>query len=124
MTKTHLYGIVELPYTKNREYQVLVRHHLKSIIKIATKTQCPEILVFTYGEKKAQIKTSIEENSSLGTSDSVLTADHKQDDTPEFDIKGKDWFYVPEYAGEAASAVKLQILEIVEITSHSSNRDN
>lgn len=124
MTKTHLYGLIELPYSKNREYQVSVRHHLKSIIKIAAKTKCPEILVFTFGEKKSQVKTGHEENASLGTSDSAFTIDSKQDDTPEFDIKGKDWFYVPEYAGEAASAVKLQILEIVEITSHSSNRDN
>ncbi|RNA24444.1 TBC1 domain family member 23 isoform X3 [Brachionus plicatilis] len=122
LTKTHLYGFTELPKAKNGFYQISVRHHLKSIIKIATKTQCPEILAFTYGEKRTQAKTS-QENVSLGTSDNVSTVDSKQDDIPEFDIKGKDWFYVPEYAGEAASAVKLQILEIVEITSHSSNRD-
>lgn len=108
-----------MPNSKNKEYQVTVRHHLKSIIKIATKTNCPEILAFTYGEKKPQIKTS-QENASLGTSDTISTADSKQDDIPDFDIKGKDWFYVPEYAGEAASAVKLQILAIVELTSHSS----
>ena len=33
----------------------------------------------------------------------------------EYNVKGKDWFYIPDYAGEAASAVKLQIIQIIDL---------
>ncbi|CAF1021102.1 unnamed protein product [Brachionus calyciflorus] len=130
LTKTHLYGLTQPSNGKNGMAQISVRHHLNSIIKIATKSHCPEIISFTYGEKIAKSSFSKKAPSQESTTEDKLEqtkeeasvsnneADSKSQDIPEYDIKGKEWFYVPDYAGEAASAVKLQILEIVDLTSH------
>lgn len=79
------------------------------------------MLSFTYGDKlKPQEKSSSEttENDLTGEA-TTSNATPKNDETlasnVEYDIKGKDWFFIPDYAGEAASAVKLQILQIIDL---------
>jgi hypothetical protein len=98
--------------------EISVRHPLSSIIKIATKSSCPEMLSFTYGEKilskneqdNAECNSKIDDAASSNASSSK-----KENHTNEYNIKGKDWFFIPDYAGEAASAVKLQILQIIDL---------
>ena len=127
MTKTHLYALTQQPNAKSGTVQVSVRHHLNSIIKIATKSHCPEIISFTYGEKISNSssnknarsqETASGDKSNEETNASASDTESKSREIPEYNIKGKEWFYVPDYAGEAASAVKLQILEIVDLISH------
>jgi hypothetical protein len=85
------------------------------------------MLSFTYGEKNAETPSNFQLQSSNGNkkestssdldaitieTNSTIT-DKKNETTPEYILNGKDWFYVPDYAGEAASCVKLQILQII-----------
>lgn len=129
LTKTHLYGLTQRKHRKNGMVEITVRHPLSSIIKIATKSSCPEIISFTIGEKiekttksnktTSDITSSIEnlklikesETASVATSSSTRA----DNDDNEYIIRAKEWFYIPDYAGEAASAVKLQILQIIEL---------
>lgn len=139
LTKTHLYCLTQKPNKKHGMVEITVRHSLSSIIKIATKSSCPEIISFTFGEKLDKLSNSnknIQEQvaSESGTASSDATGnkeeasstsstsvanttnkDAKSSTFNDYAIKGKDWFYVPEYSGEAASAVKRQILEIVDL---------
>ena len=101
--------------------EITVRHPLSSIIKIATKSSCPEMLSFTYGEKLTN-KPDNEKPQKNETDQVDKTKDKKEtepstmrDNSNEYNIKGKDWFFIPDYAGEAASAVKLQILQIIDL---------
>jgi hypothetical protein len=110
-----MYCFTQRPNRKEGMVEITVRHPLNSIIKIATKSSCPEILGFTYGDK-------IEKSNKINTasSNSSPTNSNKQADNnanAEFEIKGKDWFFVPEYVGEAASAFKIQIVEIANLIS-------
>jgi len=124
LTKTHLYGLTQKSTKKSSTgmVEITVRHPLNSIIKIATKSSCPEIISFTYGEKMDK-KTTVEANDETArheeassTSSSITTSkETKPNQLSDYVIKGKEWFYVPEYSGEAASAVKRQILEIVDL---------
>lgn len=123
MTKTHLYGLTQQPNKKNGMVEISVRHPLNSIIKIATKSSCPEIISFTHGEKiskssskNVQIQEDLKDDASASTDSKEAKA--KDVINAEYNIKGKEWFYVPDYAGEAASAVKMQILEIVDLIPH------
>ena len=116
---------------KNGMVEISVRHPLSSIIKIATKSSCPEMISFTYGEKlnnktslnKEQetslVDTIKREDESTNETSSVASSSTKKDinSNNEYDIKGKDWFFVPDLAGEAASAVKLQCLQILDLIS-------
>lgn len=111
--------------------EITVRHPLGTIIKIATKSAVPEMLSFTYGEKVADKKAEAEapaaadEDTAKTTDNGATTSKRptiKKEDsvinnnnTAEYNIKGKDWFYIPDYAGEAASAVKLQIIQIIDL---------
>lgn len=134
LTKTHLYGLTQKSTKKSSAgmVEITVRHPLSSIIKIATKSSCPEIISFTYGEKADKpSRSSIEADAVLdtvasaatltkeeasSTSSSITTSkEAKPNPLSDYIIKGKEWFYVPEYSGEAASAVKRQILEIVDL---------
>jgi hypothetical protein len=128
LTKTHLYGLTQRKHRKNGMVEITVRHPLNSIIKIATKSSCPEIISFTIGEKIEKIKsnkttsdiTNNIENLKLikesETSSNATSSSTKADnDENEYNIRGKEWFYIPDYAGEAASAVKLQILQIIDL---------
>lgn len=77
------------------------------------------MLSFTYGEKIESTNGTTtpkqSTNSDVETvAESNSTNSEKKSDNPEYIVKGKDWFYVPDYAGEAASAVKLQILQIID----------
>lgn len=133
LTKTHLYGLTQKSSKKSSAgmVEITVRHPLNSIIKIATKSSCPEIISFTYGEKIDKVaapKTTNDETTTTNTttarteeasstSSSITTnKESKPNQLSDYAIKGKEWFYVPEYSGEAASAVKRQILEIVDLT--------
>ena len=138
MTKTHLYGLTQKANRKNGMVEISVRHPLSSIIKIATKSSCPEMISFTYGEKMSRSssssnkasqqqnnidhETSIvsikqnDETSSIASSQATPKKENSIES--EYDIKGKDWFFVPDYAGEAASAVKLQCLQILSLTEN------
>jgi hypothetical protein len=147
LTKTHLYCLTQKSNKKNGMVEITVRHPLSSIIKIATKSSCPEIISFTFGEKLDKLSSSNKnlqqepannsetasngnpndgggkhEEASSTSSTSVANATtvksseaNKSNTMSDYAIKGKDWFYVPEYSGEAASAVKRQILEIVDL---------
>lgn len=130
LTKTHLYGLTQRKHRKNGMVEITVRHPLSSVIKIATKSSCPEIISFTIGEKIEKSKsnkstaaadiTNSVENLRLvresETASSATSSSTKVDtDEPEYNIRGKEWFYIPDYAGEAASAVKLQILQIIDL---------
>ena len=124
-----MYGLTQRKHRKNGMVEITVRHPLSSIIKIATKSSCPEIISFTIGEKiekttksnktTSDITSSIEnlklikesETASVATSSSTRA----DNDDNEYIIRAKEWFYIPDYAGEAASAVKLQILQIIEL---------
>lgn len=104
--------------------EITVRHPLSSIIKIATKSSCPEIISFTIGEKltKSSNNKSIDEPDVANLKideDKASSSAAKSDTNSENDyiIRGKEWFFIPDYAGEAASAVKLQILQIMDLTS-------
>lgn len=128
LTKTHLYGLTQKSSKKSSAgmVEITVRHPLNSIIKIATKSSCPEIISFTYGEKidkpcktvdvnandEISMNNKTEENSSISSSVKEAKSSNQLSD---YAVKGKEWFYVPEYSGEAASAVKKQILEIVDL---------
>ena len=137
LTKTHLYGLTQKANRKNGMVEISVRHPLSSIIKIATKSSCPEMISFTYGEKLSKpLMSSLklnttEQETSLGSikpndeTSSVGSSTKKESNNSnnnsienEYDIKGKDWFFVPDYAGEAASAVKLQCLQILSLTDN------
>lgn len=122
LTKTHLFGLTEKKNRKNQMVEISVRHPLSSIIKIATKSSCPEMLSFTYGEKL----TGIQSKESKLDTEKIEESKNKENTTvqnesclistnTEYNIKGKDWFFIPDYAGEAASAVKLQILQIIDL---------
>ena len=92
------------------------------------------MISFTYGDKISRSAASNKAGSNLEQDNSIVSI--KQNDetssisssttTPkkensienEYDIKGKDWFFVPDYAGEAASAVKLQCLQILSLTEN------
>jgi hypothetical protein len=128
LTKTHLYGLTQKTTKRSNSgmVEITVRHPLNSIIKIATKSSCPEIISFTYGEKMDKIaaavakQEAVEDNNkpeeASSTSSSITTnKESKPSQISDYAIKGKEWFYVPEYSGEAASAVKRQILEIVDL---------
>lgn len=149
LTKTHLYGLTQKSSKKSSTgmVEITVRHPLNSIIKIATKSNCPEIISFTYGEKidkpslsaaskntgnseaaveetttttttstTANSTASARTDETLSTSSSITTnKESKPNQLSDYSIKGKEWFYVPEYSGEAASAVKRQILEIADL---------
>lgn len=121
ITKTHLFGLTQKKSRKNGMVEITVRHPLSSIIKIATKSSCPEMLSFTYGEKLTN-KPDNEKPQKNETDQVDKTKDKKEtepsimrDNSNEYNIKGKDWFFIPDYAGEAASAVKLQILQIIDL---------
>ena len=122
-----------------------MRHPLNSIIKIATKTSSPELLSFAYGEKilKSSLRNSSSNNLAAETDSSSTatttqpadeadvssekkspedesaapTSPKKEKNNNEYVIRGKEWFYVPDFAGEAASAVKMQIIEIMSLIS-------
>ncbi len=122
MTKTHLFGLTLRSNSKKGMVEITVRHPLSTIIKIATKSAVPEMLSFTYGEKIADKKSDEakkQEDNNATTSkrppmkkeDSVIN----NNNNAEYNVKGKDWFYIPDYAGEAASAVKLQIIQIIDL---------
>jgi hypothetical protein len=140
-----LYGLTQKANRKNGMVEISVRHPLSSIIKIATKSSCPEMISFTYGEKLSKSMNSLklnanntvntvnisEQETSLGsikpndeTSSQASSSfsNQNKENSPsiesEYDIKGKDWFFVPDYAGEAASAVKLQCLQILSLTDN------
>ena len=142
LTKTHLYGLTQKPNKKNGMAEISVRLPLSSIIKIATRSSCPEMISFTYGEKIIKSnKNSNNNNNDMETIDSIKKLENieseneggmsssnssvKKESTNnketsannnlDYDIKGKEWFFVPDYAGEAASAVKMQILQIAEL---------
>lgn len=111
LTKTHLYGLTQpvsnSKANKNGMVKIAVRHPLSSVIKIATKSSCPEILSFTYGEKK---KSATSNGDEKNENEEATT--NPED---EYEVQGKDWFFIPDYAGEAASAVKSKIIEIVDL---------
>lgn len=122
LTKTHLYGLTQRKNRKNGMVEITVRHPLSSVIKIATKSSCPEIISFTIGEKiiNKQTKNDIDSNmSNLKLKDEETASANASTTTTEneneYIIRGKDWFFTPDYAGEAASAVKLQILQIIDL---------
>ncbi len=121
--------------------EISVRHPLSSIIKIATKSSCPEMISFTYGEKLSKSMNSLKLNANVNANSEQETtigsikpndetssqasssfSNQNKENSPsiesEYDIKGKDWFFVPDYAGEAASAVKLQCLQILSLTDN------
>jgi hypothetical protein len=100
--------------------KISVRHPLSSVIKIATKSACPEIISFTYGDKIARKAKSREASEEKVAEADAEAAANDADEEPavEYDIKGKDWFFIPDYAGEAASAVKMRILEIADLISN------
>lgn len=98
--------------------EITVRHPLSSIIKIATKSSCPEMLSFTYGEKltnKPNTEKPQVDAKDATNAKSEVEPSSARDNSNEYNIKGKDWFFIPDYAGEAASAVKLQILQIIDL---------
>lgn len=121
LTKTHLFGLTQKSNRKNGMAEISVRHPLSSIIKIATKSSVPEMLSFTFGEKfiaetdnkKEQNKMEKPEENDA-TTPKTSKNDLIENNNIEYNIKGKDWFYIPDYAGEAASAVKLQILQTID----------
>lgn len=117
LTKTHLFGLTQVKNRKSGMVEITVRHPLSAIIKIATKSSCPEMLSFTYGEKLTTNSKSEQDNKELenAVSEEAATTSKKGDNSAEYNIRGKDWFYIPDYAGEAASAVKLQILQIIDL---------
>jgi hypothetical protein len=136
LTKTHLFGLTNKTNRKDGMYELAVRHPLSSIIKIATKSSCPEMISFTYGEKliksskKNATNQSLEkitastttvkpndETSSIASSTNTAKKEENTNIENEYDIKGKDWFFVQDYAGEAASAVKIQCLHILDLIS-------
>ena len=122
-----MYGLTQRKNLKSSMAEISVRHPLSSIIKIATKSSCPEILSFTYGEKilmkssnskqnLSDQETSKKENLNVEIESSASSPKTRdQDEASKYTIHGKDWFYVPDYAGEAASAVKSQILQIIDL---------
>lgn len=132
LTKTHLYGLTIRPNKKTGMAEITVRHPLSSIIKISVKSSCPEMISFTYGEKLNKSSTgAANKNASSNDQENLIENVHnKHDDenssttssskakdaNADYDIKGKDWFFVPDYAGEAASAVKSQCLHLLELT--------
>ena len=72
------------------------------------------MISFTYGEKI--IKSSGNNNlEKQKTDESVESKESSNGVQVEYDIKGKEWFFVPDFAGEAASAVKMQILQIADL---------
>ena len=97
--------------------EISVRHPLSAIIKIATKSSCPEMLSFTYGEKIPGGKKNEDntEDSKIESAEATSKENSLLTNNAEYNIKGKDWFFIPDYAGEAASAVKLQILQIIDL---------
>ncbi len=105
-----MYCFTQRPNRKEGMVEITVRHPLNSIIKIATKSSCPEILGFTYGDK-------IEKSNKINTASTNNSPSSSSKPDAEFVIKGKDWFFVPEYVGEAASAFKIQIVEIANLIS-------
>jgi len=113
LTKTHLYGLTQKKNRKNGMVEITVRHPLSSIIKIATKSSCPEMLSFTHGDKLPTVTRDNKEQDLV--SNGSISSVSKDMVTNEYTIKGKDWFFIPDYAGEAASAVKLQILQIIDL---------
>jgi hypothetical protein len=123
LTKTHLYGLTQRKNRKNGVVEVTVKHPLSSVIKIATKSSCPEIISFTIGEKiekteKNKVETDLENMKLENESETAASASPKQEENEsEYIIKGKEWFFIPDYAGEAASAVKLQILQIIDLVA-------
>lgn len=144
LTKTHLYGLTHRSYLRTGMVEISMRHPLNSIIKIATKTSSPELLSFAYGEKilKSSLRNSSSNNLAAETDSSSTattqpadeadgssekkspedesaapTSPKKEKNNNEYVIRGKEWFYVPDYAGEAASAVKMQIIEIMSLIS-------
>lgn len=132
LTKTHLYGLTQKANRKNGMVEISVRHPLSSIIKIATKSSCPEMISFTYGEKlikssktnsnnqnleQVNASKQSDETSSISSSTNTAKKEDNNNIENDYDIKGKDWFFVPDYAGEAASAVKLQCLQILDLIS-------
>ena len=160
LTKTHLYGLIERPNKKKGMAEISVRLPLNSIIKIATKSSCPEMISFTYGDKEIKAKASsngslqtasasvavanesvakIENESETEgstsstskketktTTNSSSTSNNNTNTEPgnanddvnvDYIIKGKEWFFVSDYAGEAASAVKMQILQLANLVT-------
>ena len=135
MTKTHLYGLTHRSYLRTGMVEISMRHPLNSIIKIATKTSSPELLSFAYGEKilKSSLRNSSsnnlateaetpqpateEEKKSAEEDEAAPTSPKREKNNNEYIIRGKEWFYVPDLAGEAASAVKMQIIEIMSLIS-------
>jgi hypothetical protein len=139
LTKTHLFGLTQKPNKKNGMAEISVRLPLSSIIKIATRSSCPEMISFTYGEKIIKSSKNVNNNDTetidsikklenieseneggMSSSNSSLKKESNNKDVTsnnnlDYDIKGKEWFFVPDFAGEAASAVKMQILQIAEL---------
>jgi hypothetical protein len=128
LTKTHLFGLTQPSgggkSSRSGMVRISVRHPLSTIIKIATKSSCPEIISFTYGEKitkKSNVAKKDEEDEEKANEAEDESNEKKEtDEEPavEYDIKGKDWFFIPDYAGEAASAVKMRILEIADLITN------
>ena len=108
-----MYGLTQKKNRKNGMVEISVRHPLSSIIKIATKSSCPEMLSFTHGDKLPAVSGGKEQD--LVSNESTSSPMGNDNVTNEYTIKGKDWFFIPDYAGEAASAVKLQILQIIDL---------
>ncbi|CAF0855853.1 unnamed protein product [Brachionus calyciflorus] len=63
----------------------------------------------------AQISVQDQTKKEASSSVSINEAASKSQKIPRYVTKGKEWFYVPDYSGEAATAVKLQILEVFEL---------
>ncbi len=111
-----MFGLTQKKGKKSGMAEITVRHPLASIIKIATKSSCPEMLSFTYGDKIDPGKSNTEAAASIveeKTNENSLN--NSTNNNAEYNVKGKDWFFIPDYAGEAASAVKLQILQVIDL---------
>ncbi len=127
LTKTHLYGLTERKDRKKGTVEITVKMKLSSIVRIACKTSCPEIISFTCGkkiEKKKSINPEISGsvyNLSKREIKSIILPDEKLPEE-EYEIESKEWFHIPQYSGHAAGAVKLQVLKLLNISDWNGNK--
>ena len=119
LTKTHLYGLTERKDRKKGTVEINVKIKVSSIVRIASKTSCPEIISFTCGKKieKKKKKTNPEISGSVYnlSKREIKSIPIIPEEEEEYEIESKEWFHIPQYSGHAATAVKLLVLNLLNI---------
>jgi len=121
-----LYGLTERKDRKKGTVEITVKIKVSSIVRIASKISCPEIISFTCGKKIVKKKNKINPD----TSGSVYNLSKREiksipiipEEEEEYEIENKEWFHIPQYSGHVATAVKLLVLNLLNICDRNGNQ--